>query len=170
MWACRYILFQESRAERMPSPSEDAWPPTLIEDSPYGIISRKIVEYMMDEPAYRLYVSGHRCALCRAPASCTSVGRGAFSAGLPEPQWLHTMTLGTRGSRGWEAGSHGEVTLESHCDEGGNDWDGRARRRNPLLQAACPAISAMKGCQPQAGRVCGPFHNERGVKHMQPVL
>ena len=64
-WTCRYILYQESLAERMPSPSEDAWPPTPIEDSPYGIISRKIVEVMMDEPAYKLYVSGHRRVLSR---------------------------------------------------------------------------------------------------------
>lgn len=57
----------------MPSPSEDAWPPTLIEDSPYGIISRKIVEFMMDEPAYQLYVSGHRYYLLLRSTLCAGL-------------------------------------------------------------------------------------------------
>ena len=59
----------------MPDPSELTWPPTLVGDSPYGIISRKIIDVMKDEPAYKLYVSGHRCLSWK---SCTDSSMATY--------------------------------------------------------------------------------------------
>ena len=157
-WVCRYILYQGSLAERMPSPSEDAWPPTLIEDLPYGIISRKIVEVMMDEPAYKLYVSGHRRVLCRhirsQPRGCRLRAR-----------LMHLDSFPASGeTRGW-SGCLRELELRGGPDQV------REPLRVPVLAqpgrcagefvhrgAPRPAALALERRRPRAGPLCRAVH------------
>ena len=161
-WVRRYILYQESLAERMPSPSEDAWPPTLMEDSPYGIISRKVVEVMMDEPAYKLYVSGHRRVLCRhtrsQPCGCWLRAGLMHLDSLPLP--MGRQGGGADACKNWtlEGVWTRSVSLnESACS--GVAWAPRWRTCSPRR---CSSRRARPGTPPASRRAALPRCAPRG--------